>query len=255
MASASIARADAVALFRTALRIAGMLLALIVALMLHGAWRLFRLRSPWPRLFLGAVGWIVGARRRTIGTPRRRNVVFLANHQSWVDILVLAGATGTAFVAKDDLARVPLIGWLCMLNGTVFVARGDRMGIADQIASVRAALADDWPIALFPEGTTNDGTALLPFKPALLAVLDPPPPGILVQPVLIDYGGATPAIVWGEESGQANALRLLGRRGRFEATLTFLDPFDPAATPGRKAIAAEARARMEAAWSAGRTRV
>ena len=255
MASASIARANALGAVRIGLRLAGLLLALIVALVLHGAWRLFRLSSPWPRLFLGAVGWIVGARRRTVGTPRRRDVVFLANHQSWVDILVLAGATGTAFVAKDDLARVPLIGWLCRLNGTVFVARGDRMGIADQIASIREALAQGWGIAIFPEGTTNDGTALLPFKPALLAVLDPPPPGLLLQPVLIDYGAATPDVVWGDETGQVNALRLLGRAGSFPATLTFLDPFDPAETPGRKAISAEARARMDAAWSTGRTRV
>jgi 1-acyl-sn-glycerol-3-phosphate acyltransferase len=255
MASASIARPDARAAVRIGLRIGGLLLALAVALPLHGWWRLCRLPSPWPRLFLGTVGWIVGARRRTVGVPRRRDTVLLANHQSWIDILVLAGATGTAFVAKDDLARVPLIGWLCTLNGTVFVARGDRMGIADQIASVREALADGWAIALFPEGTTNNGRALLPFKPALLAVLDPPPPGLMLQPVLIDYGAATPDIVWGDESGQANALRVLGRAGGFSATLTFLDPFDPAETPGRKAIAAEARARMEAAWTSAHTRV
>jgi len=255
MASASIARADALAPLRVAWRIAGLLLALMVALVLHGSWRLFRMPSPWPRLFLGTVGWIVGVRRRTIGTPRRRDVVFLANHQSWVDILVLAGASGTAFVAKDSLARVPLIGWLCTLNGTVFVARGERMGIADQIASIRDALAQGWAIAIFPEGTTNDGTALLPFKPALLAVLEPSPPGLMLQPVLIDYGAATADVVWGDETGQVNALRLLGRRGSLPATLTFLDPFDPGETPGRKAIAAEARARMDAAWSAGRTRV
>lgn len=233
---------------RFAARLAGLALALITALPLHGAWRLFRLASPWPRRFLAAVAWIAGARRRTLGGPVRRDVVLLANHQSWLDILLIAGVTGAAFVAKADLARVPLIGWLCGLNRTLFVDRAARMNVGEQIESLRAALADVPAIAIFPEGTTGDGTTLLPFKPALLAVLEPPPPGVRVQPLLIDYGTATPDIAWGDEPGAANARRILSRRGTFTATLTFLDPFDPADFPGRKAVAAEARARMEAAF-------
>ncbi len=230
---------------RFATRIAGLLLALLLALPLHGLWRLFRLSSPWPMWFLAAVAWIVGARRRTIGRSLRRDVVFLSNHLSWLDIPLLAGRNGTAFVAKSDLEAVPVIGWLCGLNRTLFVDRTARMSIADQIAQLREALADVWSITIFAEGTTGDGTTLLPFKPALLAVLDPPPPGVLVQPVLIDYGPAMADIAWlGDEPGAINARRVLSRRGSFTATLTFLEPFDPADYPGRKAVAAEARARM-----------
>lgn len=233
---------------RFAARIAGFVAALLVALPLHGLWRLFRQSSPWPMYFLAAVAWIAGARRRTVGRPLRRDTVFLSNHLSWLDIPLLAGRNGTAFVAKGDLARVPVIGWLCTLNRTLFVDRGARMGVADQIAQLRDALAEVWSITIFAEGTTGDGIALLPFKPALLAVLDPPPPGLRVQPVLIDYGPAIADIAWiGDEPGIVNARRILSRRGSFTATLTFLDPFDPADYPGRKAVAAEARARMTAA--------
>lgn len=245
MASRSIARADAFGPARIALRLTALVLTLLAALVVHGAWRLVRAPSPWPRLFLGAVGWIVGARRHSIGVPLRRDVFFVSNHLSWIDILVLAGATGSAFVAKDDLAKVPLIGWLCRLNHTIFVARGDRMAVATQIATIRAAIDAGWAVTVFPEGTTGDGRTLLPFKAALLEVLDPPPPGVRVQPVTIDYGDATPGIMWGDETGQANALRLLARPGGFDANLRFHAPFDPAAFPGRKAIAAEARRRME----------
>lgn len=214
----------------------------------HLLWRLFRLPSPWPRLFLGALARVIGARRRVIGAPLRRDVVFLSNHLSWMDIPLIAGATGSAFVAKADLRDVPLVGWLCTLNRTIFVRREDRLGIAAQIAQLRAALADTWAIALFPEGTTGDGAALLPFKAALLEVLDPPPPGVRVQPVRIDYGAATRELVWiGDEPGRDHAARLLRRRGTFIATLRFCDPFDPCDHPGRKAIAAEARARIAAA--------
>ena len=233
---------------RFAGRLAALAAALLVALPLHGLWRLLRLPSPWPRLFLGGVARIVGARPRVIGNARRRDVVFVANHLSWIDIPLLAGATGTAFVAKAELDAVPLVGWLCRLNATVFVARDDRLAVAAQIDRLRAALADAWAVTIFPEGTTGDGVTLLPFKAALLAALDPPPPGVLIQPVRIDYGAATRALAWiGEETGRQHATRVLKRRGSFVATLRLLAPFDPREFPGRKAIAAEARRRIEAA--------
>ncbi|WP_085810690.1 1-acyl-sn-glycerol-3-phosphate acyltransferase [Sphingomonas sp. TZW2008] len=233
---------------RIALRLAMLVAALLAALPLHALWRLFRLPSPWPRLFLAGVGWIVGARRRTIGTPLTRDVVFVSNHLSWMDIPLLAGRSGSAFVAKAELREVPLVGWLCTLNRTIFVRREDRMAVAGQIDLLRDALAENCAITVFPEGTTGDGATLLPFKAALLAVLDPPPPGVRVQPVRIDYGAATRELAWvGEEPGQAHAARVLRRRGGFTATLTFCEPFDPRDMPGRKAIAAEARARIAAA--------
>lgn len=237
-----------IARLRFGLRLGGMIAALLLALALHGTWRLFRMPSPWPRLFLGTVGRLVGARRRVLGVPLRRDVVFVANHLSWIDILLMAGTTGTAFVAKAELARVPLIGWLCTLNRTLFVSRDDRLGVARQIAELRTALADGWAVTLFPEGTTGDDLTLLPFKPTLLAALDDAPPGIRVQPVRIDYGADSQEIAWlGTEHGGDHATRILRRRGSFTATLHFLAPFSPADHPGRKAIAAEARARIAAA--------
>lgn len=229
---------------RVALRLAAIIVALPPALLIHGLWRLVRLPSPWPRFYLGYVARVVGARTRTLGTPLRRDVVFLANHLSWIDILLLAGRTGTAFVAKQELASVPVIGWLCTLNRTLFVARADRLGVTEQIGRLRTALAQGWAVTIFPEGTTGDGHTLLPFKPTLLAALSPPPPGTRVQPVRIDYGDATDEIAWvGDEPGQSHALRVLARRGTFTATLDFREPFEP--TGDRKAIAAEARARIE----------
>ncbi len=230
-------------------RLAALLLTLIAALIVHGLWRLVRLPSPWPRLFLGAVARIVGARVRVVGVPLRRDVVFVANHLSWIDILMLAGATGSAFVAKAELRGVPLVGWLCTLNATIFVSREDRLGVAAQIAQIRAAVATGRPVTIFPEGTTGDGHAVLPFKAALLGALDAPAPaGVRMQPVRIDYGAATDDLAWvGDEPGGDHARRVLARRGTFVATLRFLPPFAPEDVGGRKAIAAEARRRIVAA--------
>lgn len=232
-------------------RIAMLALALLIALPLHYLFRLVRAPSPWPRYFLGGAARIAGARVRRIGTPLRRDVFYIANHVSWVDILAIAGASGSAFVAKAEIQKAPLVGWLASLNRTVFVSREDRLGVAEQINRLRDAFADNWSVTVFPEGTTTDGASLLPFKSPLIKVLEPPPPGVMVQPVLLIYDARGRDLAWiGDESGKDNAVRVLARRGSFGLRVVFLDPFHPRDFPGRKAIAAEARRRIEEAFEA-----
>lgn len=194
-------------------------------------------RSPWPRRYLRWVGRTVGARVRVVGTPLPRDVVFVSNHISPLDILVLAGASGTAFVAKGELETVPIVGALCDMNNTLYVKRDSRAAVATQIETMRRALADGWPVTLFGEGTTGDGRTLAPFKPALLGVLTPPPPGVRVQPVALDYRDAE-EIAWTTETGWQNTSRLFARPGRVPVTVRFLKPLDPADCGDRKAIAA-----------------
>ena len=229
-------------------RIALLLLAVLSHVPMHGLWRLFRRPSPWPRWFLGRAARIAGARVERIGAPRRRDTLFVSNHLSWIDILALGGASGTAFVAKSEIGEAPIVGWLAGLNHTLYVKRENRMGVAEQIDQLRAALAGEWPVTIFPEGTTTDGKSLLPFKTPMLRVLEPPPPGVMVQPVLLDYGAVSEEIGWiGQERGLNNAKRILSRKGSFRLRVHFLEPFHPRDFPGRKAIAAESRRRIEAA--------
>lgn len=221
-----------------------MVAALTVCLPLHYLWRLLRRPSPWPRRFLGLVARAAGMRVRIAGAPLRRDVLFLANHLSWLDILVLAGASGTAFVAKAEVATTPVVGWLAGLNNTVFVARSERSGVRGQADALRSALASGQPVALFPEGTTDGGPEILPFRASLLAALFPPLPGVKVQPVALDYGAATHDLAWvGDESGLVNVRKVLARPGTTPVTVQFLAPVDPA-DGDRKALAAAARAEI-----------
>ena len=226
---------------RRTVRIAALVASLLACLVPHLLWKLFGQRSPWPRRFLAMATASVGARVEIAGQPHDGDMVLLANHVSWIDILAIGGATGAAFVAHDGIARWPVIGWLAAQNNTLFVARERRGTLSHQLDALRTALQGHQPVALFPEGTTSDGSGLLPFKPSLLAVLIPPPRAVLIQPVHIDYGAATGEVAWhGDEPAGTNAWRILGRKGPLVVTLRFLSPFDPANCADRKVIAATA---------------
>jgi 1-acyl-sn-glycerol-3-phosphate acyltransferase len=228
------------------LRLAGRVLSivagLLVCLPLHYLWKLFGQASPWPRRFLDWVGRSAGLRAGSVGTPLERNVLFVANHLSWLDIMILAGASGTAFVSRDDVGRWPVIGWLSDMNNTVYVDRSNKRAVQGQADTLREALASGQPVALFPEGTTDGGTNVLPFRASLLSALFPPLPGLKVQPVAIDYGAAGADIAWtGEEGAGGNVRRVLSRKGNVHVTLHFLDPLDPAELGSRKALAQASR--------------
>ena len=226
-------------------------LGLLVCLPLNGLWRLVGAQSPWPRRFLKWVGYAAGMRVRIVGAPLTRDVLFLANHVSWLDIMILAGASGTAFVSKAEVRRWPVLGWLAGLNRTVYVERGERKAVRGQADELRSALASGRPLALFPEGTTEGGREVLPFRASLLSSLFPPLPRVRVQPVAIDYGAAVHEIAWvGDEAAAANAKRVLGRAGSVPVTVRFLEPVDPVAAGDRKALAAAARAKVVEALGA-----
>lgn len=227
---------------RVTARLLAMLLLLVACVPFHYLAKPFTPHKHVPRLFLGGVAWIAGVRLQRRGRPVRRGAFFLVNHVSWIDIPALSAATGSAFVGHDGLASMPLLKWLCAMNDTVFVARHDRASVARQVADVRRAVSETGALAIFPEGTTSDGTGLLPFKSSLLSALEPLPEGIAVQPVLLDFGPEAAEIAWvGEEHGLDNFIRILGRRRPIRLTVHFLDPLAGAQLENRKTIAQAAR--------------
>jgi 1-acyl-sn-glycerol-3-phosphate acyltransferase len=240
-------RISAVGWLRIAARLLAMVLLLIACVPLFYLWRLGRGRNPWPRAFLGSIASIAGVRITITGERVDQGTFLLINHVSWIDIPALAGATGTAFVAHDGLADVPLLRWLCEMNETIFIARHDRSSIARQVAQVREAVRNTRPLTIFPEGTTSDGTALLPFKSSLLSALDPLPNGIAVRPVLLDYGDEAADIAWvGEEPGLDNFIRILARARSVKLTVHLLPPLSGDALANRKTMTAAAHEALSA---------
>ena len=114
--------------------------------------------------------------------------LFVGNHTSYLDAMVLGTIIEGCFIAKSEVADWPLIGWLAKLQRTVFVERRSSR-TANQRDEIGARLAAGDRLILFPEGTSDDGVKVLPFKSALFAVAETPVAGapLLVQPFSIAY--------------------------------------------------------------------
>ena len=224
---------------RAALRIAGLIGLFAVLGPVHVVTKALLKRSRWPRRFLAAAAWIAGPRVRTTGALPGPHTLLIANHTSWLDILILAGATDCTFVAKDNLGH-GFLHWLADQNATVYVRRGHVKGAKDQAIVIASALEGDKPVALFPEGTTGPGTHLLPFRSTLLEAANFAAKDVTIRPVAIDYGDARAEAGWyGDEPGMDNVMRLLGRRGTMPVTVNILAPLDR--TGDRKRLTSEAR--------------
>ena len=180
------------------------------------------------------------------GEPLGPHTFVIANHTSWLDILILGGFAGAAFVSKAEVQRTTLIGWLADQNRTVYIERADRSNAHGQVEQIAEALEHPQPLTVFPEGTTGDGRHLLPFRSTLLHAVAPPPPGASVRPVAIDYGEFADVVGWSSgEPGMANVMRILGHRRTMDVTVRLLDPLP--STEDRKELARQAQQSIAAA--------
>jgi 1-acyl-sn-glycerol-3-phosphate acyltransferase len=111
---------------------------------------------------------LLGIALEVHGSPRPGATLVVANHVSWLDIVAIDAVHPVRFVAKADVRRWPLLGFLVASGGTLFIERERKRDAMRVVHQVAAALAEGDVVAVFPEGTTSDGSALLPFHANLL---------------------------------------------------------------------------------------
>jgi len=161
----------------------------------------------------------------------------VSNHVSWVDILLLASVYPSNFIAKKEVGKIPLVGFLSQYAGTLFIDRERARDAHRMGEELRDLFEAGLTISIFPEGYCADGQSLLPFKSSLFgaaAELEVP-----CVPAAVHY--TLPEIVWNDESTVPNHARRLLRAARksggIQARVSFGPPLH---SPDRKNLAAQA---------------
>lgn len=183
--------------------------------------------------------------------------LFVMNHISWADIPVMLSLLDADFVARADLRDWPVIGGLAQRLGPVFVERQRKGGTQGQVEAIRERLTSGRSVILCAEGTTSDGSGILPFRTSLFAAADA---ALAVQPVILAYlaldGTAlTPPrqreVAWiGDDDLVSGAARLA--RQMTLARAVFLPPIPMESD--RKALAAYVRQQMLEAYAGATNR-
>jgi 1-acyl-sn-glycerol-3-phosphate acyltransferase len=196
------------------------------------------LRGPYRRMarfYWRTAGYMLGIRVRTHGAPVKTGpVLFVANHASYLDIAVLGSVIDAGFVAKQEVGTWPGINIIAKLGRTVFVERKSGRA-AEQRDAITERLESGEGLILFPEGTSNDGNRVLPFKSALFSVAERRirEQPLTVQPVSVAYtrlDGMPVGMAWrpffawyGDMELAPHAWWMMGF-GRLEAQVVFHPP-------------------------------
>lgn len=201
-------------------------------------------KVAFAKVYHGTLCRLIGLRIQVVGeAARAKPVLFVSNHSSWLDVLVLGAVLEACFVAKREVGTWPVIRTVARLGRTVFVSR-TRTGTHGEAGAIRERMAAGDSIILFPEGTTSDGGRVLPFRSAFLSVADG---ARTVQPVSVvfDRLGGLPAcrrdrplFAWYGDTDIFTHFWRLARRPNARATVVLHAPLDPAAFPDRKALTA-----------------
>lgn len=121
-----------------------------------------------------------------LGRVPRDPALLVANHVSWLDPLVIMAHAACLPVAKSEVARWPIVGWVASAGGVQFVDRGSALSGARLVRTAARALSSGASVLNFPEGTTTQGGSILPFKPGAFRAACAA--SVPVVPVVISYG-------------------------------------------------------------------
>jgi 1-acyl-sn-glycerol-3-phosphate acyltransferase len=203
-------------------------------------------KRRWSRKLLS----IVSVSVRGIGTPKKLpdRCMLVLNHISWLDIFVVDAELPASFMAKSEIRRWPVVGWLCTRVGTLYIERGRRSAVKHARSTIASELQRGALIAVCPEGTTTFGRTLDRFHSALFQ------PAIdadaALQPIALRYldpaGRHTDAAGYVGETSLLESVWTIASTRHMVAEMKFLKPID-AAGETRRALAEKTEAAIAAA--------
>ncbi len=211
-------------------------------------------RAAWLTRLTRRVMKTINLTFTTIG-PVPQSGAVISNHLTFFDIFFHSALRPCVFIAKIELRKIPLLGWISMMTGTVYVSRGAGGSAAKAAEGMGQGFRDGLPVVFFPEGTTGvDHKAIMSFRSGLLAQAI-----MLQQPIICAYikyefspadlaAGRTPQhdFYWGRQSLPRLIWDFLDLH-KVHAIVKFAEQpvaFSPEAIANRKIAAEEARVAM-----------
>ena len=212
-----------------------------------------RLADRIPRFHHRLTAWIIGMTLVREGQPSAEpGTLFVSNHVSYLDIIVLGAVLQARFVAKSDVSGWPVFGTLARLSRTLFIERR-ASSARGEIEQVRRHLEKGDRLIVFPEGTSGDGIRVLPFKSTLFAAVDGT--DTIIQPVSLRYtrlngiplGRALrPLVAWYGEMEMLPHLWVAVSCGALEVRVVFHEPVRASRYTDRKSLARHCHAKVVA---------
>ncbi|HEX4646953.1 MAG TPA: lysophospholipid acyltransferase family protein [Verrucomicrobiae bacterium] len=177
--------------------------------------------QPWAVRFLHALGVNVQYR----GKPPARGIL-VANHLSYIDVLVLGSIRPLVFLSKSEVRSWPLIGLLTRFAGTLFIKREQKSDVVRLGGEMAPVVEAGMVVVLFLEGTSSDGQTVLPFRSSLLAPAAEhgwPATGAWLHYELPGGSAADDVCYWGDMNFGSHVLNLLSKNG-IQAFVSFGSP-------------------------------
>ena len=215
-----------------------------------------RLQRTIPRWYHRVLCALIGVRIREVGRCSTAGpVLILSNHVSWLDICVVAALAPVVFVAKSEVAAWPVLGWLAKLQRTIFVDRRARHRTGAATKAIASRLLGGDAVVLFAEGTSSDGTRVLPFRSSLVGAVhhalgdSTHHTHVTVQPMSLAYvslggvrmGRALQArVAWYGDADLVPHLLAVLASGAVDVTVSWGEPVAYDIRADRKAIARDA---------------
>ncbi|AHC73404.1 1-acylglycerol-3-phosphate O-acyltransferase [Candidatus Endolissoclinum faulkneri L5] len=209
-----------------------------------------RLAELLPRFYHRMCASLLGIRVVVRGKQvRERPVLFVANHVSYLDIIALGSVVNGCFIAKAEVAFWPLFGILAKLQRTIFIVR-KRFAVVEHSADIANRLESGDNLILFPEGTSGDGTRVMPFKSAFFAVAEhwSHRQPLVIQPVSIAYTmlnevplgrSLRPLFAWYGDMDFLPHLWTVAAMGKLTVVIDFHQPLTVAEGGSRKVLASK----------------
>lgn len=213
--------------------------------------------AEWTHRWLRHGAPIAGIRIDVRGTLPSAPALLTPNHLGYLDILAVGAACPAVFVSKADVRSWPVIGHLFDMSEHIGVTRSDRRSLTGVNASIAERLAGGLRVCVFLEGTSTNGSRMLPFYASLAQpALDT---GAPIVPVALNWSADTPSLNIAEDVAYwrpehnfvTHAWRVMGLRG-IRVTVSFGDPIPTGTSTDRKVLAAQAREAVVGLLQAGR---